>query len=131
MAVTQFGRNVSFSLTLHTWELIVTSEVERKMIILMGHPISYVIYDQLQGQLTIFQMYCSASLFLKKWMLCSFGMNTSVYQHVHQIVQNLGYQFLISKILICPLPERIKKVRTVFSQVVRRYTSSLRRYDYL
>ena len=65
MAVTQFGRNVSFSLTLHTWELIVTSEVERKMIILMGHPISYVIYDQLQGQLTIFQCIARLLCFLK------------------------------------------------------------------
>ncbi len=65
MAGTQFGRIVSFSLTLHTWELIVTSEGERKMI-LMGHPISYAIYDQLQGHLTIFLMYCLDSLFLKK-----------------------------------------------------------------
>ena len=53
MAGTQFGQNISFSLTLHRWEPIVTSEVERKMT-LMGHPISYVIYNQLQGQLTIF-----------------------------------------------------------------------------
>jgi hypothetical protein len=52
MAGIQFGRIVSFSLTLHTWELLVTSEVERKMI-LLGHPISYVINDQLQGCLMI------------------------------------------------------------------------------
>ena len=43
MAGIQFGRIVSFSLTLHTWELIVTSEVGRKMI-LLGHPINYVIF---------------------------------------------------------------------------------------
>jgi hypothetical protein len=48
----QFGQIVSFSLTLHTWELVVTSEVERKMM-LLGHPISYVIYYHLQCHLTI------------------------------------------------------------------------------
>ncbi len=52
MAGIQFGRIVSFSLTLHTWELKVTSEVGRKMI-LLEHPNSYVIYYQLQGHLTI------------------------------------------------------------------------------
>ncbi len=52
MAGIQFGRIVSFSLTLHTWELLVTSEVKRKMT-LLGHQISYVIYYQLQGHLTI------------------------------------------------------------------------------
>jgi hypothetical protein len=52
MAGIQFGRIVSFSLTKHTWELIVTSEVERKMT-LLGHKISFVIYYQLQGHLTI------------------------------------------------------------------------------
>ena len=52
MTGTQFGQNVSFSCTLHTWEPIVTAEVDRKMI-LMGHPISYVIYDQLLDHLTI------------------------------------------------------------------------------
>ena len=52
MAGIQYGRIVSFSLTLHTWELIVTSEVGRKMI-LLGHPINYVIYYQLQGHLRI------------------------------------------------------------------------------
>ena len=52
MAGIQFEQIVSFSLTLHTLELLVTSEVERKMI-LLGHPISYVIYYQLQGHLTI------------------------------------------------------------------------------
>jgi len=46
------GRIVSFTLTIHTWELVVTSEVERKMT-LMGHQITYVIYYQLQGHLTI------------------------------------------------------------------------------
>ena len=50
MAGIQFGQIVSFSLTLHTWELNVTSEVGRKMI-LLGHTISYVIYYQLQGHL--------------------------------------------------------------------------------
>ena len=118
------------SLTLYTWELIVTSEVERKMT-LMGHPISYVIYNHLQGHLRIFLMYCLASLFLKKWTLRSFGMNTCVYKHVHQIVQIWGYGFLISKILICPLPERIKKVQTVFSHIMRRDSSLLIWYDYL
>ena len=49
MAGIQFGRIVSYSLTIHIWELIVTSEVGRKMI-LLGHPISYVIYYQLQGR---------------------------------------------------------------------------------
>jgi hypothetical protein len=49
MAGIQFGQIVSFSLTKHTWELKVTSEVERKMT-LLGHQISY---DQLQGHLTI------------------------------------------------------------------------------
>jgi hypothetical protein len=34
MAGIQFGQIVSFSLTEHTWELLVTSEVERKMILL-------------------------------------------------------------------------------------------------
>ena len=43
MAGKQFGRIVSFSLTIHTWELDVPSEVERKMR-LLGHQISYVIY---------------------------------------------------------------------------------------
>jgi hypothetical protein len=52
MAGIQFGQIVSFSLTLHTWELKVTSEVGR-MMILLGHPISYVIYYQLQGHLRI------------------------------------------------------------------------------
>ena len=52
MAGIQFGQIVSFSLTKHTWELKVTSEVERKMT-LLGHQISYVIYYQLQGHLTI------------------------------------------------------------------------------
>jgi hypothetical protein len=52
MAGKQFGRIVSFSLTIHTWELDVTSEVEIKMI-LLGHQISYVIYYQLKGHLTI------------------------------------------------------------------------------
>ncbi len=52
MAGKQCGRIVSFSLTIHTWELEVTSEVERKMI-LSGHQISYGIYYQLQGHLTI------------------------------------------------------------------------------
>jgi hypothetical protein len=46
MAGIQFGPIVSFSLTKNTWELLVTSEVERKMT-LLGHPISYVIYYQL------------------------------------------------------------------------------------
>ncbi len=52
MAGKQFGRIVSFSLTIHTWELDVTSEVERKMI-LLGHQISCVIYYQLKGHLMI------------------------------------------------------------------------------
>jgi len=52
MAGIQFGRIVSISLTKHTWELKVISEVERKMT-LMGHQISSVIYYQLQGPLTI------------------------------------------------------------------------------
>ncbi len=53
MAGIQFGKIVSFSLTIHTctWELSVTSEVERNMT-LLGHQISYVIYYQLQGHLT-------------------------------------------------------------------------------
>jgi len=76
-------------------------------------------------------MYCLASLFLNKWTLHFFGMNTSVYKHVRQIAQNFEFGFLISKILICPLPERIQKVQIVFSHVVRRDTSCLRRYDYL
>jgi hypothetical protein len=50
----QFEQIISFSLTLHTctWELKVTSEVGRKMI-LLGHQIRYVIYYQLQGHLRI------------------------------------------------------------------------------
>jgi hypothetical protein len=32
MVEIQFGQIVSISLTMHTWELVVTSEVERKMI---------------------------------------------------------------------------------------------------
>ena len=52
MAGKHLGPIISFSLTTHTWELDVTSEVERKMI-LLGHQISYVIYYQLQGHLTI------------------------------------------------------------------------------
>jgi hypothetical protein len=52
------------------------------------------------------------------------------YKHARQIVQNLGYQFLFSKILICPLPERIKKVRIVFSHVVRRNSLRLRWYEF-
>ena len=79
----------------------------------------------------LFLMYCSASLFLNKRTLCSFGMNTSVYKHVHQIIRNFGYRFLISKILICPVPERIQKVWIVYSHIVRRDTSCLRQYDYL
>ncbi len=132
MAGIQFGQIVYFSLTLHTWELLVTSEVERKMI-LLGHPISSVVYYQWQGHFTIMCMCCSASLFLilNKRTLRSFGTNTSVYKHVPQIVRNFGYWFLISKILICPLPERIQKVWIVFSHVVRRDTLYLRRYDYL
>jgi len=76
-------------------------------------------------------MYCSASLFLKKRKLHSSGMNTSVYKHIRKIVQNFGYRFFISKIQIRPLPERILMVRIVFSHVVRRDTSCLRRYGYL
>ena len=76
-------------------------------------------------------MYFSASLFLKKWKLHSFGMNTSVYKHVHKIVQNFGYRFHISKILICPFPEKIQNVQIIFSRIARRDTSCLRRYDYL
>ena len=54
MAQVQFGRIVSYSLTLHTWELNLTSEVGiGKKMILLGHPISYVIYYQLQGHLRI------------------------------------------------------------------------------
>ena len=52
MAGIQFGPIVSFSLTKNTWELLVTSEVERKMT-LLGHQINYVIHYQLQGHLTI------------------------------------------------------------------------------
>jgi len=52
MAGIQFGRIVSFYLTKHTWELNMTSEVERKMTSI-GHKIGYVIYYQLQGHLTI------------------------------------------------------------------------------
>ena len=70
----QFGRIVSFSLTLHTWELKVTSEVGRKMI-LLEHPISYVIYYQLQGHLTIiFNVLFSFSISERR-TLRSFGMN--------------------------------------------------------
>jgi len=109
----------------------VTSEVESKMT-LMGHQISYVIYYQLQVHSTIiFNVYCSASLFLKERTLHSFGMNTSMDKHVRQIVCNFGYRFLISKILILPLSERIQKVRIVFSHVARRGTLCLRRHDYL
>jgi len=58
----QFGRIISFSLTKHTWELKVTSEVERKMT-LMGHQISCVIYYQLQGHYTIiFNVFFSFSI---------------------------------------------------------------------
>ena len=131
----QFEQIVSFSLTLHTWAPFVTSEVDRKMK-LLGHSISYVIYDQLQGHLIIFLqlvmsfrinykvtqrlflMYCLASLFLNRRTLRSFGMNTSIYKHERQILLNFRYRFLISKILICPLPERIQKVQNVFSHVV-------------
>ena len=52
MAGIQFGQIVSYSLTLHTWELKVTSEVERKMI-LLGYSISYVITFKLQVHLMI------------------------------------------------------------------------------
>jgi hypothetical protein len=62
-------------------------------------------------------MYCSASLFLKERTLRSFGINTFVDKHVRKIVRNFGYRFLISKILIRPLSERIQKVRIVFSHV--------------
>jgi len=55
-------------------------------------------------------MHCSASLFLKERTLRSFGMNTSVDKHVRQIVSNFVYRFLISKILILLLPEKIQKV---------------------
>jgi hypothetical protein len=79
----------------------------------------------------LFLMYCSASLFLNKRTLYSFGMYTSVYKHVHQIIRNFGYRFLISKIQICPVPERIQKVWIVYSHIVRRDTSCLRQYDYL
>jgi len=77
-------------------------------------------------------MYCSATLFLKKTEVAFFWyMNTSVYKHVRKIVRIFGYRFLISKILIRPLPERIQKVRIIFSHVVRRDSSCLRRDDYL
>jgi hypothetical protein len=52
MAGKQFGWIVSFSLTTHTWELDVTSEVERKMI-LLGHQCVMSFFFQLQGHLTI------------------------------------------------------------------------------
>jgi len=58
-------------------------------------------------------------------------MNISMDRHVRQIGRNFGYRFLNSKILILPLPERIQKVRIVFSHIVRRDTSCLRWYDYL
>ena len=130
MAGIQFGRIVSFSLTLHTWELIVTSEVGRKMI-LLSRPINYVIFIVTRSLLRIIFNVLFGFSISEKQKLCSFGMNTSVYKHVRQIVQNLGYRFLISKILICPLPERIQKVLIIFSRVVRRDTLCLRRYDYL
>ena len=109
MAVIQFERIVSFSLTLHTWELKMTSEVGRKMI-LLGHPISYVIYYQLQGHLRIIFNVLFGFSISEKRKLRSFGMKTSVYKHVRKILRNFGYQFLVSKILILPLPERIQKV---------------------
>ena len=49
MAGKQFGRIVSFSLTIHTWELDVTSEVERKMTCWDNKLV--VIYYQLKGHL--------------------------------------------------------------------------------
>ena len=52
MAGIIFGQIVSFSLTIHSWELVVTSEVERKMT-LLGHQISYFTFYLLQGHLTI------------------------------------------------------------------------------
>ncbi len=74
MAGIQFGRFLSFSLTKHTWELYVTSEVGRKMT-LIGHQISYVIYYQLQGHLTIiFNVLFSFSISERR-TLRSFGMN--------------------------------------------------------
>jgi hypothetical protein len=131
MAGIQFGGIVSFSLTLHTWELKVTSEVGRKMI-LLGHPIRYVIYYQLQGHLMIiFNVLFGFSISEKEVAFFWYDMNTSVCKHVRKIVRNFGYRFLILKILIRPLPERIQKVRIVFSHVVRRDTLCLIWYYYL
>ena len=67
-----------------------TSEVERKMI-LLGHQISYVIFYQLQGHLTIIFNVSFASLFPNKRTLHSFGMKTSVHSHERQIGRNFGY----------------------------------------
>jgi hypothetical protein len=45
-----------------------------------------------------------------------------LHKHVRKIVQNFGYRFLISKILICPLPKRIQKVWIAFfSRCEKRY----------
>jgi len=92
----QFGRIVSFSLTLHTWELKVTSEVRRKMI-LLGHSIRYVIYHQSKGHLRImFNVLFGFSISEKK-KLHSFGINTSVYKHVSTIIRILGTDSLSRK----------------------------------
>ncbi len=121
MAGIQFGQILSISLKLHTREHLVTLEVERKMK-LLGHPISYVIYYQWQGHLTFFFMYCLASLFLNEQTLRSFGMNTSVYKHVLQVVQNLGYWFLISKNSNSSVTgEDPDSVKCLFSRWEKRY----------
>jgi hypothetical protein len=99
MAGIQFGQIVSFSLTLHTsWELKVTSEVGRKMI-LLGHPISYVIYYQLQGHLRIIlNVLFGFSISEKTEVAFFWYMNASIYKLVRKMVRNFGYRFLISKI---------------------------------
>ena len=59
----------------------------------------------------------SISKIVSEWGLSGkYEFILQIYKHVRRQYKNLGQQFIISKILICPLLERIKKVQTVFSQ---------------
>ena len=85
---------------LHTWELKLTSEVERN-ITLLGHQISYVIYYQLQGHLTTtFNVLFGFSISEQTDVAFFWCMNTSIHSHERQIGQNFEYRFLISTIQI-------------------------------
>ena len=91
---------------------------------------SFIINYKVTQQL--FLMYCLVGFSISEQTDVAFFWYEylRIYMYVRQN-EIMGYRFLISKILIHPLPERIQKVQIVFSHAVRRDTLWLRWYDYL